>query len=89
MTKEQKGRGGLADPLCSRNARPQKALVGRAQLGISHTTPLEESTKTNLPCASLPSEALLRKLGEVRGGERMKWSDGLVESLNPFRIANS
>jgi len=26
----------MADSLCSRNARPQKALVGRAQLRVSH-----------------------------------------------------
>jgi hypothetical protein len=32
------GKGSLADSLCSRNARPQKALVGRAQLRVSHVT---------------------------------------------------
>ena len=26
----------MADSLCSRNARPQKALVGREQLRVSH-----------------------------------------------------
>ncbi len=30
-----RGRDGPVSPLCSRNARPQKALVGRAQWGDS------------------------------------------------------
>ena len=33
------GKGSLADSPCSRNARPQKALVGRAQLRVSHVAP--------------------------------------------------
>jgi len=40
--------GVLGRSLCSRNARPQKALVGRAQLGSSQV-PLSGS----LPAASL------------------------------------
>ena len=32
------------DLLCSRNARPQKALVGRAQWKINQTPSLEEVT---------------------------------------------
>jgi hypothetical protein len=32
------------DLLCSRNARPQKALVGRAQWKINQTPSLEERT---------------------------------------------
>jgi hypothetical protein len=34
--------GSLADSLCSRNAQPQKALVGRAQLRVSHVALVKE-----------------------------------------------
>src|SRR6266850_3099854 len=40
------GRGGVGWPaglLCSRNARPRKALVGRAQWETKQTTPLSEA----------------------------------------------
>ena len=69
MTKEQKGRGGLADPLCSRNARPQKALVGPAQLGISQTTPLRRIYE-NEPSVRIPS--IRGALEEIRGGKRRR-----------------
>jgi hypothetical protein len=36
--------GSPIGPLCSRNARPQKALVGRAQWETNRATLLEEST---------------------------------------------
>jgi len=43
----KKRAGGLERSPCSRNARPQKTLVGRAQLGSSHP-PLSDSFDTAL-----------------------------------------
>ncbi len=42
------------DPLCSRNARPQKALAGRAQWKINQTPSLERE-RASLEGASVVS----------------------------------
>ena len=41
-------KGDSSNPLCSRNARPQKALVGRAQLRITGSHPSESGVTSEL-----------------------------------------
>jgi len=65
--------GFMADSLCSRNARPQKALVGRAQLRVSHVAPFLGSGRGQTAGRPVPArnEACKQKvLAGKRAGKR-------------------
>jgi hypothetical protein len=88
-------------PLCSRNARSQKTLVGRAQWGTHLGNPGETSTSklgriifghSLRPClgqgASLGEEAALADLGWVRYLAFLRTFRNTL-NLNPGNVATS
>jgi len=57
----------LGSPLCSRNARPMKALVGRAQLE-QHGCPAWNETTSELGRIIRPPPPIYHREEEVEGG---------------------
>jgi hypothetical protein len=51
--------------LCSRNARPPKALVGRAQLGIHQASPFGPSRSSRLSRTSRVKETISPREKEI------------------------